>query len=205
MCTCRCQPPGLRSTVHGVVEVARRFAVNRDDRQLPKVAPAARAASPAACATFSASASTSAGNSCGKWCLRIMISTSTPNSPGRPRISIHAPRRHQAAGRETQDLHIHHRAIELRHWRREVCGKCPAEVCSADRAGSSSPGGITISGRCAVRTAHAIVARSVAKLLPPRGVRPPHHTKDVPFGALPPPSRRLRRGPAPCRRASRPL
>ena len=38
-----------------------------------------------------ACSSTSGGNSCGRWCLRMMISTSTPKSSGYPRISITRP------------------------------------------------------------------------------------------------------------------
>ena len=42
MCTCRCQPLGTPLDVHGVVEIARRFAVNRHDGQIAEIA-AARA------------------------------------------------------------------------------------------------------------------------------------------------------------------
>ena len=77
--------------VHSIVEIARRFPVNRDNRQIRKSTRASRSASVTGCAPAAASANTSAENSCGKWCLRIRISTSTPNSPGRPRISITRP------------------------------------------------------------------------------------------------------------------
>ena len=99
MCTCSCQLPfASGSHQHGIVEVARRLAVDGDNRQPAKIA-APRPAPSAAQrldrlrrADAAASASTFAGKICGRWCLRMTISTSTPKASGGPSTSMMRPR-----------------------------------------------------------------------------------------------------------------
>ena len=75
---------------HGIVEIPGRFAVDGDDGQGAKIA-AAGSLGLVRWATARASASTFSGKIRGNWCLRIIISTSTPKSSGSPSTSITRP------------------------------------------------------------------------------------------------------------------
>ena len=74
-----------------IVEVARGLAVDGDDGQSAKIPAALRLQLRSRCATLRASASTLSGKTRGNWCLRIIISTSTPKSSGSPSTSITRP------------------------------------------------------------------------------------------------------------------
>jgi hypothetical protein len=76
---------------HGVVEIARGFAIDGDDVHAAEIAAAGEIASAIDAGMACACSITSGGNWCGRWCLRMTISTSTPKSSGWPRISITRP------------------------------------------------------------------------------------------------------------------
>ena len=176
--------------VHRIVEIARRFAINRDDRQIAEIA--AAVADPlraTCCGAARASPITSSGNMCGKWCLRMMISTSTPISPGRPRISITRPAGASPPFGKSRDFDVDHRAIEFRqpHAADRHSGRAAGgirEFLSQRRAVSSSPGGIKTSCRMRVSYGSTTIAvRAVAEEAHDRRMLALDDLHDAPFRA----------------------
>ena len=91
MCTCNAKPPPARSSTS--TASSKSFAVSPSMVTMGSPRKSRRCATSAASrwATARASASTFSGKTRGSWCLRIIISTSTPKSSGAPSTSITRP------------------------------------------------------------------------------------------------------------------
>ena len=180
--------------VHGVVKVLGGLAVDGDDGQRAEIAPALRVRLRNVLRRgVGLRQHLQRESGAGRWNLRMMISTSTPNSSRRPRISITRPRGRHAGPRKFGQLHIDDHAGQLAGVWLLSCAllrglpsdsppNCRWRARSA--GGHSWPGGMRISCRMRRFEGNHIIGTGSR-----RGTRPPRSSARV----RPPAERALRR------------